>query len=117
MGSIITSVVFLFFVIVTRLFGGRNLFKPQAPKEQTQVYRCGGVELDDSRHAVTVDGVRYGKPPLPPRRDGQPIPPIPGVNNAPERPTSARAGRQARVVATDRAGARHGSGNGLGGGV
>lgn len=50
-------------------------------------------------------------------RDGQPIPPIPGVNNAPERPTSARAGRQARVVATDRAGARHGSGNGLGGGV
>lgn len=68
-------------------------------------------------HAVTVDGVRYGKPPLPPRRDGQPIPPIPGVNNAPERPTSARAGRQARVVATDRAGARHGSGNGLGGGV
>ena len=34
---------------------------------------------------------------------------------APARPTSARAGRQARVVATDRAGARHGSGNGLGG--
>ena len=26
----------LFFVIVTRLFGGRNLFKPQAPKDQTQ---------------------------------------------------------------------------------
>lgn len=68
-------------------------------------------------HAVTVDGVRYGKPPLPPRRDGQPIPPIPGVNNAPERPTSAPAGRQARVVATASAGARHGSGNGLGGGV
>lgn len=35
----------------------------------------------------------------------------------PERPTSARAGRQARVVATDRAGARLGPITGLGGGV
>lgn len=66
-----------------------------------------------SVHAVTVDGVRYGKPPLPPRRDGRPIPPIPGVNNAPERPTSARAGRQAIGVANSRAGTRHGPGKGL----
>lgn len=36
---------------------------------------------------------------------------------APARPTSARAGRQARVVATDRAGARHGPGKGLAGDV
>lgn len=35
----------------------------------------------------------------------------------PARPTSARAGRQARVVATDRAGARHGPGKGLAGDV
>ena len=32
----VPPIVPLFFVIVTRLFGGRNLFKPQAPKEQTQ---------------------------------------------------------------------------------
>ncbi len=36
---------------------------------------------------------------------------------APARPTSAPAGRQARVVATDRAGARHGPGKGLAGDV
>lgn len=29
-------------------------------------------------HAVTVEGVRYGPPPLPDRRTG-PVPPIPGV--------------------------------------
>ena len=34
----------------------KALLRRTAPKEQTQVYRCGGVELDDSRHAVTVDG-------------------------------------------------------------
>ena len=36
---------------------------------------------------------------------------------APARPTSARAGRQARVVATASAETRHGAGNGRGGGV
>ena len=34
----------------------KALLRRTAPKEQTQVYRYGGVELDDSRHAVTVDG-------------------------------------------------------------
>ena len=34
----------------------KALLRRTAPKEQAQVYRCGDVELDDSRHAVTVGG-------------------------------------------------------------
>ena len=34
----------------------KALLRRTAPMEQAQVYRCGDVELDDSRHAVTVGG-------------------------------------------------------------
>ena len=36
--------------------GVKAVLRRTAPKEQAQVYRCGDVELDDSRHAVTVGG-------------------------------------------------------------